>query len=392
MIKKSKAFVQFIVVGGILALALALSAVSLGLFGMTQTDEPGSTYEEFGIGALGGNIPDEYREIFSKAGDKWKVQPAFLAALFLAGEHHSKTDIFNRSTTWPNINGPWASSPVGASGPFQFMPVTWGSNKQDGNGDGSTDVMNIWDSSFGAAHLMAMNGAGGNTTDLNKLRDAASRYNSGRPWAVGQTFSETRPYVLRVIQAFDYFYNVEREIVPGTLANFDSYKLYQTSKVNIPIVQSVGCAVTSVSMAVNYMMGNPTILTPNKAWEYYTSNEMMQWGKPSSRPSNIAGKLSHTALSSRGQTPPLNTMKCYLNEGVPIVLGANRQANEGGKIFVGGRTHYVLIIGITSDNNNFILADPAGRNTTYPISSLVKSTASLGTHIYLTSQKRSVCQ
>lgn len=143
-----------------------------------------------------GTVPPEYQTIFEKAGDKWKVQSAFIAAIFYAGEH---------ANSWPNINGPWASSPKGAQGPFQFMPATWNSNKQDGDGDGKTDVQNIWDSSFGAAYLFANLGAGGNTDNLDTLMDAASKYNSGRPWSIGQGIPETAKYVPRVIAAYQSF-------------------------------------------------------------------------------------------------------------------------------------------------------------------------------------------
>ncbi|MFA6493128.1 MAG: CHAP domain-containing protein [Patescibacteria group bacterium] len=144
------------------------------------------------------NVPEPYRTIFDQAGQKWKVQPAFIAAIFYGGEHNS---------SWPkSADGPWANSPKGAQGPFQFMPATWESNKQDGNGDGNMDVQNLRDSAFGAAHLLANIGAGGNTTDVDKLKDAASKYNSGRPWSIGQGFTETAKYVPRVIEAYQQFY------------------------------------------------------------------------------------------------------------------------------------------------------------------------------------------
>jgi len=166
-----------------------------------------ANFQQGNVG-LCGNVPEPYNTIFRQAGDKWKVQSAFIAAIFIAGEHDGGSDQthFAVPSNWPNSDGPWASSPKGAQGPFQFMPGTWESNKQDGNGDGAMDVQNLWDASFGAAHLSAMNGAGGNTTDLNKLRDAASRYNSGRPWSQGQGIKETAAYVPRVIEAFQHYY------------------------------------------------------------------------------------------------------------------------------------------------------------------------------------------
>ncbi|MBI2263457.1 M23 family metallopeptidase, partial [Candidatus Berkelbacteria bacterium] len=110
----------------------------------------------------------------------------------------------------------------------QFIPSTWAGHQQDGGGDtyredqngipdGKKNVQSIWDAAFGASHLLAANGAGDFTADLDKLRDAASRYNSGCQWEPdpnasdwckrgGQAFEETRKYISRIIPAFQRFY------------------------------------------------------------------------------------------------------------------------------------------------------------------------------------------
>lgn len=48
---------------------------------------------------------------------------------------------------------------AGARGPCQFMPGTWRAYAQDGNGDGISDVYDARDCLFGAAKLLARNGA-----------------------------------------------------------------------------------------------------------------------------------------------------------------------------------------------------------------------------------------
>ena len=93
---------------------------------------------------LSKNIPSDWGKIFSAAAEKFNVNPNFLAALYLT----------EQGNTWKPLNSQWASSPVGASGPMQFMPGTWNGHKQDGDGDGKADIMNPYDAVFAAAHLI----------------------------------------------------------------------------------------------------------------------------------------------------------------------------------------------------------------------------------------------
>ena len=43
---------------------------------------------------------------------------------------------------------------AGATGPMQFLPSTWRSYAQDGNGDGVSDINNVDDAIFGAANYL----------------------------------------------------------------------------------------------------------------------------------------------------------------------------------------------------------------------------------------------
>lgn len=60
------------------------------------------------------------------------------------------------------------SSYAGAQGPCQFMPGTWRKYAVDGNGDGQKSIADARDCLFGAAQLLAANGAnsGNNTKAL----------------------------------------------------------------------------------------------------------------------------------------------------------------------------------------------------------------------------------
>lgn len=186
------------IIAVILFSGLFLVMLSAAIVGKQQ-GEPGGLFGGGAAGGLCSEVPEPYKTIFAQAGAKFQVQPAFIAAIFYGGEH---------GNSWPNADGPWATSPAGAQGPFQFIPSTWQSNKQDGNGDGIMDVQNIRDASFGAAHLLANIGAGGMTTDTNSLQNAASKYNSGRSWAEAQRLGiqETLKYVPQVMTAFNKFY------------------------------------------------------------------------------------------------------------------------------------------------------------------------------------------
>ena len=200
------------------ALILALIIITIAALASTYTKSLGDQTPAGGGAGVCSNVPAPYDKIFGTAGDKWKVQPGFLAAIFVA-EHgpviryrSGYSPVTSKTAEFPEAGGDpeaiikWETSSAGALGPMQFMPGTWPGYAQDANGDGSTDPQNIVDAAFASAKYLAMAGAGGNTTDLDKLRDAASQYNSGRPWSQGQNIRETSRYVPKVINKFQQFY------------------------------------------------------------------------------------------------------------------------------------------------------------------------------------------
>lgn len=194
-VKKKLAAIFAVFVLGILALVLAIMAIGVVAYLGGNLTGGGNT------SGLCANVPEPYNAVFRAAGEKWKVQPAFIAAIFYGGEHNN---------SWPAASGPWKTSESGAQGPFQFKPGTWSTQSQFArpnpeNASGTPDVQNLYDSAFAAAHLSAMNGAGGNTTDLDKLRDAASLYNSGKHWSEGAGMPKVADYVSDVIAAYQSF-------------------------------------------------------------------------------------------------------------------------------------------------------------------------------------------
>lgn len=100
--------------------------------------------------ALPSGVPEPYRSLFPQAAAEFNTDVTLLAAIFAGGEHGGSFPA--------NSDGPWATSPVGASGPFQFMPGTWATYGVDGDGDGDKDIQDLTDAAYGAANYLAANG------------------------------------------------------------------------------------------------------------------------------------------------------------------------------------------------------------------------------------------
>ncbi len=205
-----------------------------------------------------------YSEIFRKAGAKFGVQPAVIGAIFV-GEHRSIKD--SSYQNWPDPAGPWATSPAGANGPFQFINSTWQFYQQDGDGDGDKDVQDLTDAAFGAAAFLAKIGAGNNATGEEAIRNAASRYNSGKPWAEGQNITETSNYVTNlVLPAFQSFYcPVGSTSIAGTFdptgTGTNGVPIYRQGDPRYANIQLVpgnktfsywGCCPTAAAMVMRY--------------------------------------------------------------------------------------------------------------------------------------------
>lgn len=184
-----------------------------------------------GNGSNGGicaNVPNDWANVFKSAGDKYDVEPAFLAAVFAGGEHQGILS----SGEWPayqeapaygtslnpkmhncgrdasNFEGRDEDRTVGSGwggcirGPVQMNESNWASK---GEGPLNFSIEEITPSVNAMAKMLSGT-AGGKTTDIATLQDAASLYNSGKKWNEGQGIPETAKYVPRVIEAFNKYY------------------------------------------------------------------------------------------------------------------------------------------------------------------------------------------
>lgn len=146
--------------------------VALGIgFGMMRND-PGEPSPSSSSGNITcndwTNAPAGYQSIFTSAANKSGIQPALLGSIFRQ-EH---------GNNW--ATAPWATSEVGASGPFQFMPGTWDGYK---SGCGTEDVNNLEDAACGAAKYLAaiMKNevhTSADSTAEQDIKDAAVAYTS----------------------------------------------------------------------------------------------------------------------------------------------------------------------------------------------------------------------
>lgn len=93
-------------------------------------------------------VPDVYKDIFSKAAQEYGIDVGILATVFY---------VENRG--FPSPDKDWPVSSGGAKGPFQFLDDTWNGFGVDANDDGTKDVDNLEDASYGAAKYLESLGA-----------------------------------------------------------------------------------------------------------------------------------------------------------------------------------------------------------------------------------------
>ncbi len=347
----------------ILVIAIVIFAVSIAAFGYFRNgilDKGGAG------GGVCGNIPQPYLDYFTKAGAKSAVQPSFIAAIFV-GEHRSVKDSSYKN--WPDASGPWASSPQGAKGPFQFEVTAkldmWAAYGQDGDGDGVKDVQNLADASSGAANLLAHSGAGNNTTDLDILMDVASRYNSGRNWDEGQKIPLTKNYVENLVMpAFKAFQcPVGSPGSPGQ--GNDGVPLFKQGDPRwgdliygfAPhTISAAGCGPTAAAMVLSY--AGVSVDPPTVANFSYQHGDYQGKGTSYSLFDHLTKNYNLTGQRLKSW----DDVTKYLQNHQPVVV-----AGKGSGPFT-ANGHFIVLTGI--DNNNLVrINNPANTGDgPYPLS------------------------
>lgn len=212
--RRSRLPLIFWVMLGILFLVILFFMFAVSYFATLERENTpgngsnlsGSSWDTLASLSGCGNVPPaKLKTIFDKAGNRFGVQPAFLAAIFHSGEHGAQGD---PNAPWPYEKEDYGefNPPKAAQGPFQFMDNTWPGYEFDGNNDGKKEVHNIWDSAFAAARYLSTSlGAGGMTTDRLRLVKAARGYNAG-PGHWDRNYAETNAYEAHVMPEFEKLY------------------------------------------------------------------------------------------------------------------------------------------------------------------------------------------
>jgi len=187
----------------LIAADLAIIIIALALIGYYRGAMSGSGWLGGGEGGANGGgetgglcqiVPEKYQNIFLGAA-RGEIPPALIAAIFAV--EHGRVEAYkpgyaptgSRNATWPEKDGDpqaitrWQTSSAGALGPMQFTPPTWQEYGVDGNGDGTKDVQNIVDASYGTGNMMKKNYGTQSGTHEERLKKVIARYNPGAgPW------------------------------------------------------------------------------------------------------------------------------------------------------------------------------------------------------------------
>lgn len=128
---------------------LPVVMVSIFIFGGSVYQAANATTSTCitGPGKLPDAVPQPLNSIFTAAAEQYDIPP-YVVALLYFGENGSY-----REPPAPYGDGEfYPSSPVGAQGPFQFMPGTWSIYKNSNPAHQPGNIQDLTDAAFAAAH------------------------------------------------------------------------------------------------------------------------------------------------------------------------------------------------------------------------------------------------
>lgn len=173
--------------------------------------------------SLPATVPEPHKTIFTEAAAKYNVNPVFLTTLFLS----------EQGNQWLPPDTKWAVSGSRAAGPFQFIPSSWAAYATDGDGDGKSDVNNMYDAAAAAARLIGEGFKTNISTPLGTLekpyaKDTFLRAASDYNWGVGNIkdagIDENSPLSVFRAQTKNYLSNIFTLIESGfTKSGYEVY-------------------------------------------------------------------------------------------------------------------------------------------------------------------------
>lgn len=163
-------------------------------------------------GSMPKTVPPVLNSIFTRAADEYNTTSYAVALAYF---------VENRGYREPpppyGKGAAWRSSPKGANGGFQFMPGTWRAYRSSNPAKKSGNIMDLVDSAYAAAHLLADLGAKGDASIGSLPRPsrgtvlwALGAYNAGP----GGDFTnrETAQYLRLALAEYNRTFNIDRDV------------------------------------------------------------------------------------------------------------------------------------------------------------------------------------
>jgi hypothetical protein len=218
-------------------------------------------------GTLPASVPAPYNAIFTNAAQSTGTDPLILASIFLSEHGYSFPN-----PPPPYGTGPaWASSAY-ASGPFQFIPLTWVTYGQGG------DIQDLKTAAGAAARYILPLGARAgiplgslatSVTDKPSVANVLGSYNAGSA-ANFPTITETSNYITKGLEAYTKMKNGQDPTTSGSTGG----------GVATPVVDSAASSGASSCGGDAAVAGNIIQTAEHFAWDTFTGHTSLDSARP----------------------------------------------------------------------------------------------------------------